>query len=86
MRRRLGLRAGDDVRISEEADGCCESRPAAPLRTPSSARLVGPRTRWWTSFATSVAQRLGSPAVTAEHVWAELDLDIAVQLIRARAT
>lgn len=33
----------------------------------------------------ALAQRLGAPAVTAEHAWAELDLDIAVQLIRPRA-
>lgn len=30
----------------------------------------------------ALAQRLGCPAVTADQAWAELDLDIAVQLIR----
>jgi PIN domain nuclease of toxin-antitoxin system len=30
----------------------------------------------------ALAQRLGAPALTAERVWAELDLDIDVQLIR----
>ncbi len=30
----------------------------------------------------ALAQRLGVPALTAEHVWAELRLDIEVQLIR----
>lgn len=34
----------------------------------------------------ALAQRLESPAVTADHAWAELDLDIAVQLIRPRAS
>lgn len=33
----------------------------------------------------ALAQRLGVPALTAEHGWAELDLDVAVQLIRPRA-
>jgi ribonuclease VapC len=32
----------------------------------------------------ALAQRLGVPAVTAEHAWAELDLDIEIQLIRPR--
>ena len=32
----------------------------------------------------ALAQRLGVPAVTAEHAWAQLDLDIEVQLIRPR--
>ena len=34
----------------------------------------------------ALAQRLGAPAVTAEHVWAELELDIEVQLIRPRSS
>lgn len=34
----------------------------------------------------ALAQRLGVPAVTAEHVWAELDLGIEVQLIRPRSS
>jgi ribonuclease VapC len=34
----------------------------------------------------ALAQRLGVPAVTAEHVWADLDLDIEVQLIRPRSS
>lgn len=33
----------------------------------------------------ALAQRLGAPALTAERVWAELDLDIDVQLIRGSA-
>ncbi len=33
----------------------------------------------------ALAQRLGAPAVTADQAWADLDLDIAVQLIRPRA-
>lgn len=33
----------------------------------------------------ALAQRLGAAAVTADHAWAELDVDIAVQLIRPRA-
>jgi ribonuclease VapC len=34
----------------------------------------------------ALAHRLGSTAVTADQAWAKLDLDIAVQLIRPRAT
>jgi ribonuclease VapC len=34
----------------------------------------------------ALAQRLGAPAVTAEYAWAELDLDIEVQLIRPRSS
>jgi PIN domain nuclease of toxin-antitoxin system len=34
----------------------------------------------------ALAQRLGAPAVTAEHVWAKLELDIEVQLIRPRSS
>ncbi|MGO9959663.1 MAG: twitching motility protein PilT [Solirubrobacteraceae bacterium] len=34
----------------------------------------------------ALAQRLGAPALTAEHVWAELELDIEVQLIRPRSS
>lgn len=34
----------------------------------------------------ALAQRLGGPAVTAEHVWGELDLDVQVQLIRTRSS
>lgn len=34
----------------------------------------------------TLAQRLDAPAVTADHAWAELELDIAVQLIRPRAS
>jgi ribonuclease VapC len=34
----------------------------------------------------ALAQRLGVPAVTAEHAWAELHLDIAVELIRPRTS
>jgi ribonuclease VapC len=34
----------------------------------------------------ALAQRLGAPAITAEHVWAELELDIEVQLIRPRSS
>ncbi|MGA2014872.1 MAG: type II toxin-antitoxin system VapC family toxin [Solirubrobacteraceae bacterium] len=34
----------------------------------------------------ALAQRLGAPAVTAEHVWAEPELDIEVQLIRPRSS
>lgn len=33
----------------------------------------------------ALAQRLDCPAVTADHAWAELDLEIAVKLIRPRA-
>lgn len=33
----------------------------------------------------ALAQRLGVPALTAEHARAELDLDIAVRLIRPQA-
>jgi PIN domain nuclease of toxin-antitoxin system len=32
----------------------------------------------------ALAQRLGAPAVTAEHTWSELPLDVAVHLIRAK--
>lgn len=32
----------------------------------------------------ALAQRLGAPAVTAEHTWTELPLDVAVHLIRAK--
>jgi len=34
----------------------------------------------------ALAQRLDCPAVTADQAWAELDLDIAVQLIRPRGS
>jgi len=34
----------------------------------------------------ALAQRLGCPAVTADQAWAELDLDVAVQLIRPRGS
>jgi ribonuclease VapC len=34
----------------------------------------------------ALARRLGAPAVTAEHAWAELELDIEVQLIRSRSS
>jgi ribonuclease VapC len=30
----------------------------------------------------ALARRLGAPAVTAEHAWGELDLDVEVRLIR----
>jgi ribonuclease VapC len=30
----------------------------------------------------ALAQRLGAPAATGEHLWADLPLDVAVQLIR----
>ncbi|MGH2915028.1 MAG: PIN domain-containing protein [Solirubrobacteraceae bacterium] len=33
----------------------------------------------------ALAQRLGVPAVTAEHAWAELGLEIEVRLIRSRS-
>ena len=33
----------------------------------------------------ALAHRLGSPALTADQAWAELDVDIAVQLVRSRA-
>jgi ribonuclease VapC len=33
----------------------------------------------------ALAQRLGGPAVTAEHAWADLELDIELQLIRAQS-
>lgn len=32
----------------------------------------------------ALAQRLGGPAVTAEHVWAELNIGIEIQMIRSR--
>jgi PIN domain nuclease of toxin-antitoxin system len=32
----------------------------------------------------ALAQRLGAPALTAEHVWADLELDVEVRLIRER--
>lgn len=32
----------------------------------------------------ALAQRLGVPALTAEQVWADLDIDVDVQLIRRR--
>ena len=34
----------------------------------------------------ALAQRLSVPAVTAEHTWAKLDLEIGIQLIRSRAS
>lgn len=34
----------------------------------------------------ALAKRLGATAVTAEHAWAELDLDIQIQPIRPRAS
>jgi len=34
----------------------------------------------------TLAQRLDAPAVTADHAWAELELDIAVQLISPRVS
>lgn len=34
----------------------------------------------------ALAQRLGAAAVTAEHTWAELTLDVEVQLIRPRSS
>ncbi len=34
----------------------------------------------------ALAQRLCCPAVTADHAWAGLDLNIAVQMIRPRAS
>ena len=34
----------------------------------------------------ALAQRLSVPAVTAEHAWVKLDLDIAIQLIRSRSS
>jgi ribonuclease VapC len=33
----------------------------------------------------ALARRLAGPAVTAEHAWAELDLDVEIQLIRPRS-
>ncbi len=49
-------------------------------RTASKGLSLGDRS------CLALAQRLGAPALTAEHTWAELDLDIHVQLIRARAS
>ena len=34
----------------------------------------------------ALAQRLGCPAVTADHAWSGLDLDVAVQQIRPPAS
>lgn len=34
----------------------------------------------------ALAQRLDTPAVTAEHAWVDLSIDIAVQLIRPAST
>lgn len=34
----------------------------------------------------ALAQRLDAPALTAEHAWAELDLNIDVQLVRPRSS
>lgn len=33
----------------------------------------------------ALAQRLDAPAVTADHAWALLSLDVAVRLVRPRA-
>lgn len=48
-------------------------------KTASKGLSLGDRT------CLALAQRLGAPALTAEHVWAELDLDINVQLISRSA-
>ncbi len=45
-------------------------------RTASKGLSLGDRS------CLALAQRLGAPAVTAEHAWADLELDIQVQLIR----
>lgn len=34
----------------------------------------------------ALAQRLDAPAMTAEHAWAELKLDIQVQLVRSHSS
>lgn len=34
----------------------------------------------------ALAQRFRAPALTAEHVWAELELDIEIRLIRPRSS
>lgn len=34
----------------------------------------------------ALAQRLGGPAVTAEHIWADLEVGIEIQLIRPRSS
>lgn len=34
----------------------------------------------------ALAQRLGVPALTAEHAWAELEIDVDVQLIRPHSS
>lgn len=79
LRRRLDLRAGDEMRISEQADGALAAAALYP-KTASKGLSLGDRS------CLALAQRLGAPAVTAEHAWAELALDIQVQLIRPRTS
>ncbi len=70
----------DQVVVEPFADADALAAAALYPLTASKGLSLGDRA------CLALAQRLGIPAVTAEHAWAELDLDIAVALIRPRAT
>lgn len=70
------LRAQVDVLTFTDADAITTAQ-LYPLVSPRGLSL-GDRA------CLALARRLDAPAVTAEHLWSELDLDITIETIRTR--
>lgn len=68
------VRTQVEVRSFEDADALAVA--ALYAQTAPKGLSLGDRA------CLALARRLDAPAVTAEHAWTELSLDIAVQLIR----
>ena len=68
----------DQVAVEPFTDADALAAAALYPNTASKGLSLGDRS------CLALAQRLGVAAVTAEHAWADLGLEIEVQLIRAR--